>query len=649
MFKTRLFALLAFLFIASASYSQDPIIDSLKTVLRNPKLHDTTRVSVMTGIMDHYTEIGYTGKDEYTAPLKAILDKKLKQKNLSKEEQKAYKFALGTWYYHQAAKIFTKENAPQVIRYFDLAIALFKEVGADEEQWTLVMNKGMILRNANRSKEAFDCYYAALKHNEQIKNPHGIAQVNTAIGLAHQELNETPKAITYYNRAANYYASIKNPDSSDLYEYMIVLGNLAVAYKDEHQPDKARPLFLKSIAIAEKIGNADNISAGMQGLGDMDMDDKNYEEAIKKYNKGLAAVTGPTQRAYILLGLWEAYFKTNRIAESKKYLLESRKSAELSQHPPLLSNVYGDLYVTYKALHEYQLALEMFEKHKTIKESMSMESAKDQLKQQQLKYTFEKRELNYKLAAEKKAAVKNNWLIGLSGMLLLLLFGVYFYYRNNKQKQAITVLEKDQMKQKLLVTQMNPHFIFNSIENIQHLIYDKKDHEAADYLTKFSMLTRQILEHSNENYIQLTEEVEMIKNYMAIQQLLYSNKFDFSISVDDSIDSETIFLPPMLTQPFIENAIKHGLSNREKNGMIDIHFYLRDSKLFFEVTDNGKGFDASKKTTNHKSLAMTITKERLIGYTKNQDFVVHTDNIVDKDTNIVGAKVSFEIPYIYEN
>jgi LytS/YehU family sensor histidine kinase len=196
---------------------------------------------------------------------------------------------------------------------------------------------------------------------------------------------------------------------------------------------------------------------------------------------------------------------------------------------------------------------------------------------------------------------------------------------------------------------MNPHFIFNSIDNIQGLIQDKQDKEAVDYLSKFSKLTRQILENSNENYISLSEEVEMTQNYLAIQQLLYNNKFSYTISIEDAIDSETIFLPPMLTQPFIENAIKHGLSNKSEEGMITIHFYLKEAKLFFEVTDNGKGFETDKKTTNHKSLAMTITKERLIGYTKNQDFLVQTDNIMDQHTNIVGAKVSFEIPYIYEN
>lgn len=240
----------------------------------------------------------------------------------------------------------------------------------------------------------------------------------------------------------------------------------------------------------------------------------------------------------------------------------------------------------------------MYELHNKLVDSSQTETSKNALAQQQLRYDFEKKELKTELTVEKKTAVKNNWIIGLSSLLLLILVGAYFYYRNTKQKQAITLLEKDQIKQKLLITQMNPHFIFNSIDNIQGLIQDKQDKEAVNYLTKFSKLTRQILENSNENYISLSEEVEMTQNYLAIQQLLYNNKFKFSISIEDTIDTESIFLPPMLTQPFIENAIKHGLSSKDENGMIAIHFYLKESKLFFEVTDNGKGFESNKVTSN---------------------------------------------------
>ncbi len=251
--------------------------------------------------------------------------------------------------------------------------------------------------------------------------------------------------------------------------------------------------------------------------------------------------------------------------------------------------------------------------------------------------------------------IKSIFWLGTS-IMLFLVFGLIFlvviyqnYFSKMKQKQIISTLEKQALNQKLLLTQMNPHFIFNSIDNIQGLIYNNQNPEAINYLTKFSKLTRQILENSNENYISLSEEIEMIENYLVIQQLLYNNKFSFKIDVDDTIDTEIILLPPMLTQPFIENAIKHGLKNKLEMGKIEICFYLQNNKLFFEVSDNGNGFDIIKKTSNHKSLAMTITKERLISYTKNEHFVIQTNDILDSNQKIVGAKIKFEIPYIYEN
>jgi sensor histidine kinase YesM len=195
---------------------------------------------------------------------------------------------------------------------------------------------------------------------------------------------------------------------------------------------------------------------------------------------------------------------------------------------------------------------------------------------------------------------------------------------------------------------MNPHFIFNSIDNIQSLIHHHQNQEAINYLAKFSKLTRQILENSNENFITLAEELVMIENYLSIQQLLYNNHFNFTITVAESIDADAILIPPMLTQPFIENAIKHGLIDQSE-GLISIHFKLEHAALLFEITDNGVGFGTSKKVGNNKSLAMKITRERLKNFSKKDNFEVHTQNIHDTHNNITGAKVFFEIPYLYEN
>lgn len=235
------------------------------------------------------------------------------------------------------------------------------------------------------------------------------------------------------------------------------------------------------------------------------------------------------------------------------------------------------------------------------------------------------------------------WTIGFIALTILLGFLLSLLKIRKvkmENKQLLT-------EQKLRLSQMNPHFIFNSIQNMRSLIRAKKEDEAINYLTKFSRLTRQILESSYENYTSFADELELIDNYIILQQLLYSKPFNYTVTIDDNIATDSIFIPPMLTQPFIENAIKHGISNKQEEGLITIRFYMKGKKLIFEICDNGNGFETNKKT-DHKPLAMNITRERLINYTKNNHFIINSNTIFDADKKAVGAKVAFEIPYIYE-
>jgi LytS/YehU family sensor histidine kinase len=193
---------------------------------------------------------------------------------------------------------------------------------------------------------------------------------------------------------------------------------------------------------------------------------------------------------------------------------------------------------------------------------------------------------------------------------------------------------------------MNPHFIFNSVDNIQSLIHNKQDQEAISYLGKFSKLTRQILENSNEETISLNEELSTLENYLTIQQLLYNNSFTFSIEVDESIDKENIFLPPMLTQPFVENAIKHGLKNKTQGGQVKVKFFMKEQSLFFEVSDNGSGLE-EKAGTGHKSMSTRIVTERL-NTTAKKPIEIQTKNRVENN-EVKGVITTFEIPYICDN
>ena len=648
MFKLyRLITLVSIFFISSNSYAQKSSIDSLEILLKNPKLHDTTRLSIMSEIIGS-SKIGDTTIGHYNKSIKQILDKRVKEKNLSKKELEAYKYSLAIWYCDKSAEISSKKNAKLIISYYDKAIAIFKELKLEDETWFAVNNKGYALRKLNMHQEAIECFFTALKHHEKQGNKQGVAYAQTAIAHVYEDQNQFAKSIANYNNALLYYNSLKKIDPQKLYEKQVILGNIGNNYYNLNQFEKAKKYIIEKIKINEDIGNEGSNGYALRTLGDIEYKLYNRNDAIKFYKKGLLHAEDEAAKTGLLYGLGKTYLELNNIVDAKKYLIDAKSNAETIKDLETLKWIYKKLYIIYKNEKEYKPALEMFEKFQNAKDSTNLQSSRDALLKQQLKYDFEKKELNLKLNAEKKNAIKNNWLIALSGTLLLSLLGGYFYYRNNKQKQAIAFLEKNQIKQKLLITQMNPHFIFNSIDNIQGLIYNKQDTDAINYLSKFSKLTRQILENSNENYISLSEEVEMIENYIALQQLLYNNKFDYTISVENTIETDTFLLPPMLTQPFIENAIKHGLNTITTKGLINISFYLKDTKLFFEVLDNGKGFDLKKEAPNHKSLAMTITKERLVYYTKNQDFEMKTNNIMDQDKNVVGAQVVFEIPYIYE-
>lgn len=331
------------------------------------------------------------------------------------------------------------------------------------------------------------------------------------------------------------------------------------------------------------------------------------------------------------------------------------KAIEYASQGSAMANRYG--YSAYKREFFMVLSALSYDKNETKADTAVAEEVRDMVAAIKYKY-FLKDSLDKSIEnagyLQKEVEVKSNelivsklekylWMLGC--IALIILFGfVFTQFKVRKVK-----LENRQLltEQKLFRSQMNPHFIFNSIQNIRSLISNKKDVEAIDYLNRFSQLTRRILETSNENYIPLTEELEFIHDYTVLQQLLYRKAFKYTVSVDDGIDADSVFIPPLLTQPFIENAIKHGLGEQSSEGVIAIRFYLSAKKLLFEIIDNGNGFLKDNGKKGHKSLAMNITRERLSRYHKQSNIAFRTENIINGKI-ISGARVIFEIPYIYE-
>jgi ligand-binding sensor domain-containing protein len=241
------------------------------------------------------------------------------------------------------------------------------------------------------------------------------------------------------------------------------------------------------------------------------------------------------------------------------------------------------------------------------------------------------------------------WFILVLGMAVLTVTSYVLYSRFQRVNLA---LSNSELNQKLLRIQMNPHFIFNSLFAIQNFIYSKKIHEAGNYLSDFAGLIRLILENSRSEYISIAKETETVKLYLELQKLRFDNKSDYHIEIDPKLLKEEVMIPPMLAQPFLENAIEHGLKESDKKGFINVKYQAGDNMIRFSVEDNGIGLTASKKMRksagkDHESLAITICRQRLdiLRRKKGGNITFVLEEIKNEDGSVAGTKVSFNIPY----
>jgi YesN/AraC family two-component response regulator len=215
-------------------------------------------------------------------------------------------------------------------------------------------------------------------------------------------------------------------------------------------------------------------------------------------------------------------------------------------------------------------------------------------------------------------------------------------------KQKASELEMQSLR-----AQMNPHFIFNSLNSINNFILKNDRQQASEYLTKFSKLIRLILQNSQAPLISLESELESIELYLDLESLRFDHRFDHKISISKDIYS--LKVPPLTIQPFAENAIWHGLMHKEEKGQLDIEIFQENDFLFFRITDNGIGRKKaaemeSKSATRHKSMGLQITAERIamMQNTKENESPVIINDLVNADGDALGTEVIIKMPAIYD-
>lgn len=252
---------------------------------------------------------------------------------------------------------------------------------------------------------------------------------------------------------------------------------------------------------------------------------------------------------------------------------------------------------------------------------------------------------------EKSTISKASWWM-LASLLGLLLFAVFAQYRANQFRQKSNLLSEQlrttkallKSKEKTAQLQMNPHFLFNALNSIQGLVALDRKKEAKLYLQKFSSLMRMTLEFSDSDKITLAQEIKYLDDYLSIEQMTRSNAFQYAIEYDEDLETEDIELPSMLIQPFVENAIVHGLAG-VREGLIKITIRDLGTILQVEILDNGKGRAATKDKSTHKSMAVNIVKDRIASLGKHPDAGVFYEDLYQNEIPS-GTQVRLGIPIV---
>jgi LytS/YehU family sensor histidine kinase len=208
-----------------------------------------------------------------------------------------------------------------------------------------------------------------------------------------------------------------------------------------------------------------------------------------------------------------------------------------------------------------------------------------------------------------------------------------------------------------LRSQMNPHFIFNSINSIQNYILKENTEQAYNYLAKFSKLIRMVLNNSKENMLTLEQELSTLSLYVQLEQMRFDDAFDFSVDIAEEIDPRNYMLPGMLLQPFVENAIWHGIMPLEgkRQGKVIIKITSDPQSMFISIEDNGIGRGQSiqfHRPSTHKSIGMLLSENRLTilnASNSNKKYSFHVEDLLDANKLPIGTKVIITIPILVQD
>ncbi len=509
--------------------------------------------------------------------------------------------------------------------------------------------------------KALACYHESLRMIELLRDSMPMLEslrvqssIYNNMGVLYNEMKEYTKAFPYFLKSINCSNRmlVIIRDSVDIPRYKafaekcyksLAYSYLDMAYNWENRPeyniDSALFYYEKSYKLLSANESEYQYHAQASiGLiyaekGELNKGIKMLEDAyrlafVNKSEVSLPAIYRNLAQVYIQI---KQYKKAQKIIEEG--IAYNKKNHRFADEVLIVKQLFA-LQISEGKYREADATSRYLTR---LNDSLLNRHKKEAIAKQEVIYETEKKEYEARLAKEalqlkeeQMSRQRITFFAFVLGGLLIVMTIAFFVWRNRiKIRNKQIVLES-----RLVRSQINPHFMFNALGAIQAYMIDHKNTETIGYLLHFSNLMRNILDSSRTESISVQKEVAIIKDYLSLQQLRFNNQFDFSITIDPTIDQENMVLPPMLLQPFVENAVEHGVKSlgNEKRGQINVDFAQQNGMLKISVKDNGRGIRATiNKHKQHLSHATNITQERVANINKLKEYEVELNiNSIDE-------------------
>jgi tetratricopeptide (TPR) repeat protein len=659
-----LFFSLFFLIIYNTGHAQEKSkIDSLKNLINN-----TTSDKVK--CVNMYLLADQLRRDNPDEALKMVDASLAIAKNKSYKEYELNDYVLKGVIYTLKGEIDSAYGLYQLVIKYENDTALAYPVGL------AYMSLINYYRQKGELKPALESALKAEKFLLPLKRKNHLIAVYGNIAGIFFDLNDFDKALKYD------FKSIYLAKELNFYSFLPQsYSNIASTYGEKKMPDSAMFYLRKSLALAIENNNFEIEFAAYQAIGfefyDADkLDSARYYFLLAKNGYEKASYfdeTYPTLYGY--LGMLETKQKNYPLALS--YLTKADSIGVSLAFLMDRIEVKKALTELYAAMGDWEKAFASQEEFVLLTDSMQRDENIQITRELEGKYNTAKKEKENAIlkangeVQEQKLSAKNNMLIAaISGIALLglLLFFIFKNYRTEKNHVVILdklnlqlthqrdeILNINQLLQlKVLRTQMNPHFIYNCLNAINNLVTKGENENASNYLVSFAKLLRMILDFSDNTFIDLEDEIKFIKLYLSLEAMRMGNDFSYEVKISDAMLNEDIGVPSLIIQPFIENAIWHGLINKEGDKKLLIHFEQNSNtdRVTCTVDDNGIGREKASEvkrknnTMMHESKGIKITQERieLLKYQIKNDVSISITDISTPENELLGTRVELVLP-----